>query len=410
MSDMLRQRLIEAMAEMPVIDAHEHLPPEAERVEREVDVFTLFGHYIHQDLLSAGMTQEQYDWLQDPDEDLEERWRVFEPFYAAIRHTSYTRAARLAARRFYGLDISAETYAEITARMKQANTPGIYRRVLEDACNIRIALTQVGRVVDDELLIAVLPLSTLTAGGNPASLRGNAERVGVELRGLKDYDEVMEAIVAEHRRTGRVVGYKHISTDLISPDYATAAREFGAMLAGWDYDARVVGDWLTHRAMDIVGAAGMPIAVHCGIIWDNWNDFYQRHPKYMIATALAHRGTRFDLYHAGIPWVREIGVMAKELPNCWLNMCWCHIISQRMSVSALDEWLDLVPVSKIIGFGGDYHWPVEKVYGHLVMAREDIAEVLAGRVERGTMSYGEALETARMLLFDNARSLYSLKV
>ena len=45
MRSTLRDRLIEAMSEMPVIDAHEHLPPEKERVAREVDVFTLFGHY-----------------------------------------------------------------------------------------------------------------------------------------------------------------------------------------------------------------------------------------------------------------------------------------------------------------------------------------------------------------------------
>ncbi len=406
----LTQRLIEAMTEMPVIDAHEHLPPEAERVARDVDVFTLFGHYTHNDLISAGMTREQYDWLQDPSQDLDERWRVLEPFYARTRHTSYVRAARLAAQRFYELDIAADTYAEITERMKAANTPGIYERVLADACNIRVALTQVGRVVDDELLIAVLPLASLTANGNLGGLRANAERVGVELRGLDDCDALMEAVIAEHKRSGGVVGYKHVSTDLTTPDRATAAREFGAMLAGQEYDGRAVSDWLTHRALDLAGDAGLPVAVHCGIIWDNWNDFYDRHPRYMIPTALAHRGTRFDLYHAGIPWVREVGVMAKELPNCWLNLCWCHIISQRMSVSALDEWLDMVPLSKIIGFGGDYNKPVEKVYGHLVMAREDIAEVLAGRVERGTMRYGEALEAARMMLFDNPRELYGLEL
>ncbi len=44
------------------------------------------------------------------------------------------------------------------------------------------------------------------------------------------------------------------------------------------------------------------------------------------------------------------------------------------------------------------------------MAREDIAEVLAGRIERGTMTYTEAVEAARLMLFDNARELYGLEV
>ena len=71
--------------------------------------------------------------------------------------------------------------------------------------------------------------------------------------------------------------------------------------------------------------------------------------------------------------------------------------------------MDLVPVNKIIGFGGDYNIPVEKVYGHLVMAREDIARTLAGRVSRGLMNRTEALDIARMWFYDNPRELYRLE-
>ena len=109
MSSHLKQRLIETMEQMPVVDAHEHLPAESDRTGREVDVFTLFGHYTHQDLISAGMTREQYDWTQDPSADLDERWEMFEPFYQRTKHTSYIRAARLAAQHFYGADISRKS-------------------------------------------------------------------------------------------------------------------------------------------------------------------------------------------------------------------------------------------------------------------------------------------------------------
>ncbi len=407
----LKQQLIEAMAEMPVIDAHEHLPPEAQRVAQDVDLFTLFGHYTQTDLESAGMTQEQYDWLQDPSQDLDERWELFEPFYQRIRHTSYTRAARLAAQRFYGLDISRETYAGITARMKQANVPGIYRRVLADGCNIRVALTQNGAVQDDshEFLTPLRPLASLTGGGGRDAVVANAQATDIFVTGLDDYDRVMQSLIARDADRG-VVGYKTTSVAIGDPDRSSAAREFAAMLQGGEYDGAIVADWLTHRALDLVGDAGMTVAAHCGIIWDNWNNFYALHPRHMVPKLLAHRNTQFDLYHAGIPWTGDMAVIGKELPNAWLNMCWCHIISQRMSVAALDEWLDMVPAGKIIGFGGDYSKPVEKVYGHLVMAREDIAEVLAGRVERGTMDRDEAVETARMMLFDNPRDLYGLEV
>ncbi len=137
-----------------------------------------------------------------------------------------------------------------------------------------------------------------------------------------------------------------------------------------------------------------------------WGDFRTLDPTHLIPLIERHPHTRFDVYHAGMPWVREAGVIGKNSPNVWLNLAWCHIVSQRMTVSLLDEWLDLVPVNKIFAFGGDYGLPVEKVVGHLWMAREDIAEVLARRVKRGDMSEDRALEIARLWFYDNPLDCY----
>ena len=123
----------------------------------------------------------------------------------------------------------------------------------------------------------------------------------------------------------------------------------------------------------------------------------QRHPK-----------ARFDIYHLGYPWVRETLMLGKGFANVWLNLCWTHIISQRFAVAGLDEAIDLVPMNKLLAFGGDYNLPVEKVYGHLVMAREDIAEVLARRIERGLMSETQALDLVRQWFWDNPVELYRL--
>jgi predicted TIM-barrel fold metal-dependent hydrolase len=125
---------------------------------------------------------------------------------------------------------------------------------------------------------------------------------------------------------------------------------------------------------------------------------------------LRHRETRFDVYHAGIPWVSTVGVMARQAPNLWLNLCWTHVISPVMARRALDEWLDVVPANKIIAWGGDYWMALEKVYGHLVMARENVAEVLADRVHRGLMTEPEALALAEMMFRTNAEALYRLGI
>jgi len=69
----------------------------------------------------------------------------------------------------------------------------------------------------------------------------------------------------------------------------------------------------------------------------------------------------------------------------WLNLCWTHIISQRFVVAALDEAIDLIPMNKLLAFGVEIipvvRW--RRSTGHLVMAREDIARVLAGGSRKG---------------------------
>ena len=73
----IESRLYDAMAAMPIIDAHEHVMWESERLKADVDALTLFHHYTRTDLRSAGMDQ---DWawgkLHDPEIPLDERWKA----------------------------------------------------------------------------------------------------------------------------------------------------------------------------------------------------------------------------------------------------------------------------------------------------------------------------------------------
>ena len=85
-----------------------------------------------------------------------------------------------------------------------------------------------------------------------------------------------------------------------------------------------------------------------------------------------------------------------------------HIVSPTAARTALHEMLDMVPANKIFGFGGDYRYP-ELSYAHLVMARRNIATVLAERVEAGTFTEEEAAEIGRWLLLDNPARLFSPK-
>jgi uncharacterized protein len=162
-------------------------------------------------------------------------------------------------------------------------------------------------------------------------------------------------------------------------------------------------DYVVDETIAFATEQDMVIAVHTGY----WGDFRSLH---LIPTLQRHPNARFDVYHLGYPWVRETLMLCKGFDNVWLNLCWTHIISQKFATEALDEAIDLLPTNKLMAFGGDYVLPVEKVYGHLTMAREDIAKVLARRVGERQMTEDQALDLAKKWFWDNPKELYRLNV
>lgn len=406
------QKLIQAMAKMHIVDAHEHLPPEKVRTDVPADVLVLFAHYTKTDLVTAGMAPKDYDKVVDTTQPLDERWKLFRPFLEQIRYGAYARPAFIAAKEFYGCaDINDKTYRKISERMAAVNKPGIYDKVLRKKCKILTALTQAGRTdYDTDLLTPVMPLDSYAQVGSAAAIRQRAAGLGLKVANLDDYLEMVKAGILKWK-SERVVGMKTRAEATGNPDRKTAEDLFNKLLQENKTTADLGGarplyDFLKHRLFDLAADLDLVIAVHAGM----WGDFRNLDSAHMITVFPMHPRTRFDLYHMGMPSVRQTGVIGKNNPNVWLNLCWTHIISPQMTISALEEYMDMVPMNKIIGFGGDYSRPVEKVYGHLVMAREDLATVLGRRVDRGLMSLDEAKALAHKWLYTNPKELYRLDV
>jgi predicted TIM-barrel fold metal-dependent hydrolase len=406
------ERLIEAMENMMIIDAHEHLPPEHVRTNSKVDVMTLFCHYTRTDLITSGMSPDDYNKVIDPEQPLDERWKMFKPYFEHIRYASYTRPALIAAKEFYGFDdITDDNYREISERMQSQNTPGIYHRIMREKCKIRVALTQAGRTdYEGDLLIPIMPIDVYGVVRNADDVKNKASNLGMEAKTFDDYLAVVKKGI-EKWKSERVVGIKMISRPNIVPSKKIAEEIFNKIMNGENPNVSIgqddhLTDFLWNYIMDVVGELDMVIAVHAGM----WGDFRYLDSKHNIAIFPRHPNTRFDLYHLGMPSVRDTIVIGKNFANVWLNLCWCHIISQQMTCSGLDECIDMVPINKILGFGGDYGRPVEKIYGHLVMAREDIATVLGRRVDREQMSVDEAVVIANKWLWENPKNLYKLNI
>lgn len=89
-------------------------------------------------------------------------------------------------------------------------------------------------------------------------------------------------------------------------------------------------------------------------------------------------------------------------------MCWANIVSPNASVNFLLEFIDTVPLNKISVFGGDYLF-VDGVYGHLTLAKENVAKALSIKVEENLFDVNYAKEIAKMMFYDNPRRIFRLK-
>lgn len=406
----LVQELIQSFSELPVIDAHEHLPPERDRVAQKVDVFTLFSHYTKLDQITAGLSPTDQEKVLNPELPLEDRWELFAPILESIRYGSYARPAFIAAREFYGFDdIDDETYRPLSEVIADANTEGIYRRILVEKCGIRAALTQAGRTdYDHDFLVPLMPIDMYASVRTWKDVAGRAEQFGETVTSLDDYLAIARKGLKKWKDE-RVVGLKMRAAPWGEPDRGKAHELFEELRTGAAKqlpDMNPLRDFLQASILDVAAQENLVIAVHTGM----WGDFRTLDIHHMIPVVQRHPEVRFDIYHAGMPRVREAGVIGKNFANVWLNLCWCHIISPMMTRSLLNEWTDLVPANKIIAFGGDYHLPVEKVYGHLLMARENIAHVLASRIEEGLLDREQAVGLARKWFYGNPKALYGLDV
>lgn len=89
-------------------------------------------------------------------------------------------------------------------------------------------------------------------------------------------------------------------------------------------------------------------------------------------------------------------------------MNWAWAVSPTYIRHHLNEWLEMVPVNRLIAFGGDA-MAVENVYSELVLAKNIISGVLSEKVSDGYYTEEESKTIARMIFHDNAARLYKLK-
>lgn len=418
--------LLDHIHSLKIIDTHEHLPFESERAQ-EADVLAEWlQHYFSCDLVSAGLSDDDLSIVRDSRQDIQSRWKIVEPYWHAAESTGYGRSLAISARDIYGIDpIDAQTIEYLNRLFKEARTRGgHYRNVLEDKSNIALSIVDPMpipyRETDDPFVFA-METDDFICPTHYSQMRKAGSEMGVEVHTLGDWMEVTRRHIEKHLNGHtKVVCLKSTlaynrSLRFDKVTYADAERAFNELfddcnLPDWRPPikvAKVLSDWMMHFVCRVADDNRLVYQIHTGIQEGNGNFIYDSNPSLLTNLFLEYRNARFDVFHMGYPYVMELGNLAKNFRNVFIDMCWGHIISPEAARRALVEWLDAVPANKISAFGGDYCF-VDGVYGHQFLARQNVAVALAQKVTDGSLSLSRAKEVATWLFVDNPKQLFGL--
>jgi uncharacterized protein len=425
----LAKSLAAELDKVRLFDVHEHLIPEKDRIGQQVDFFTLAGHYALNDAISAGLEGAALGTVRDPKAPSADRWKAFEPHWRAARHTGYGQALSLAIADIYGVaEISSDSLPAINAAIASRNKPGLYDEVLRNRARIDWCL------VDAYWSPKPTPLETpyfllsqrfdgFIAPSSAGEVRALEGISGVSIHSLQDLKRAAESTFEQGMRTGmaavksglayrRELLFHEVPEDEAAADFERLMKGGVDLPKGFHAQTlrvfRKLEDHMFHHVVRLADAHRRPFQIHTGLLAGNSCLVQNTRPTLLSNLFYLYPRVKFDIFHIGYPYQQELAVLAKLFPNVYADFCWAHVISPPGARRALDEYLETVPANKILGFGGDYRYP-ELTYAHARMARANVAQVLAEKVESGVFRENEALETGRMLLRDNAIRLFGVR-
>jgi len=421
------KRFLESIKEMPVIDTHDHLPaPSMYKAPKEPISFLLRGYFVS-DLLSAGLSPEDFQTLQNDEIPTEKKWPIFRRYWLRTEHTAYAREIKYIMRVYGEEAVTLESLKRFGRKVNRLSGDR-YVEFLE-SLNIKAVLVNIlwtpkdlkqflkGEIELPDCFKPLIPLPVFH--GQVRSFQAIQEIAGIIDKRVTSLDEFLETVkeIFKCLKERGAIGIKDQSAYQRSIDFSPSAREeaerlFNKCLAdpnsslGWP-EAKPLDDFLFHEYMRFARDLDLPVQIHTGHMAGIRNRVDKANAALFTQVLELHQDVKFDLFHGNWPYMGDILFLVKNYPNAYLDLCWVNIIDPIYSIELLERSVMTVPHKKVSGFGGDYVAP-ELIPAHLSLAQENIARALSNLISRGWLSESEALQIAADWLYNNPNELFKL--
>lgn len=415
-------RIKDFIDNMTVVDTHEHLmSPLKLKQKTSLDFMLLLQHYSADDIKSAGMSAQTFAMLLKDSLAIKEKWQILKPYWEASLNTAYNRVAILAADKLFGInDINESTVVSLSEKISKAYQTDWINQVIIEKCKIDYLIQDNDdRSFGNERFRYVVRFDNFISINSKQRIISIAKQQNISIETLDDFVNALENAFNAAKKNGivgiktalaysRILFYEKVNKERAQKVFDTLMNAPKRNNLSFT-DIKLLQDYMMHRVLDIAKANNMPVVIHTGLHAGNGNIIENSNPTHLVNLFKEYPGVNFVLYHGSYPYGGELATLAKNFVNVYIDMCWLYVISPSYSERYLHEWLETVPASKIMGFGGDYQ-NVENVYGHLLLAKQVISRVLIDKVKDGYLSESEAKNIARMILHDNAVKLYKLSL
>ena len=403
----------------PMVDSHEHLPDERDRLRNNKHCIRLFQHYLGDDFASAGLNNDSVFGREAEKEEPVVLWRRLEPFWDAVKNTGYGQALRITIKELYGIEtLNESVIPQLQQAFEKLSVPGFYEKILRGHCNLESCQVDQGpftETTQPALLLQDINFMGFQQGSASNSL---AQRVGIdEIKDLNGYHDFLQrwfkkyapyaTAVKSQIAYNRGLDFEKVPAELVEGVFKKITEKVQLK----PEEAKMLQDHLFWFCVELADTHNLPVKLHLGYYAGSNRMPVSRVEKNVAQAAdlcILSPQTRFMFMHTAYPYGHDLISVAKQFTNAHVQTCWAWIIDPIGTKDFLKRYLVTAPSNKIHAFGGDYN-VVENVVGHARIARNGVYAALSELVEEEYLSQDDALELVEPLLRGNGRRIFNLE-
>jgi predicted TIM-barrel fold metal-dependent hydrolase len=320
---------------------------------------------------------------------------------------------------FHGKEINENSKEFLSEQIRgRTGAPGWARDVLHSKSNIEALLCDCGSMSPqrpawaNEATLPVLRTDHFLFAATAQGRRVIERRYNVALTGLDSLLSLIEVTVRTAAELGFVglrsslAAFRTLHIQNVDPHSVQGIFEKGGRDVTSEEGKRFQ-DFIFHILVRCAMANGLPMQIDAGLDGASSRTFDRANPLHLTDMIFNYADARFAVLHGGFPFTGETSVLAKTFPNLYLDGAWFQHTATTTAKAVLHEWLEVVPCSKIMIWGGNSRCP-EASYVSLLMAKDLVAEVLAEKVQSGYFSESVAVDIAWKLFRENAKAFYHI--